>query len=326
MKLSKVYILVYMPFLAIFFSCSNSEEPISNDANQNKTEMKNMKRLSRSVSNVGTYTTYVIESKDRSNTVQVQIDVAVESLGDLKGNLFFPAMQVNFGPDNQGELDGAHLGLQQVNNNKVTNWGGYFREFKDANYRYTPFFNNGPNVTDENSISSPVLYNPEPGVNVYVGHYDPGTYTQANEKNSNYFNWKTQTWYRYKVYRDGEEKGYYKWRGVVEDLESGTKYDIGTVYSKASYIDSFVMWVETSFSDNTLFDVRFIYPKYKLSNGNFIVPNPKLTTPGISNNPNCSVVVPDKDRWDAAQTVWHRNGIEVPANAYKSKTMSTTNW
>lgn len=328
-NLSSIRIIpsLMLAFLATFTSCSNSDELINDKTEQETIKIKNDRNLHKSLSNVGTYTHYPIENIYKNNVVQAQIDITVESMGDMSNKLFFPSMQVDFGPANNGEYDGAHLGVQhKSDNSKVSNWGGYFTEFTTNNFRYTPFFNNGPNVTNEYSISNPVLYNPESGVDVYVGHFDPGTYTQANEKNSSYFNWQPKQWYRYKVYRDGQINGYYKWRGSIEDLQNGKNYDIGTVYSKAPYINNFLVWVETSFSDNTLFDVRFVYPKYKLSNGSVYVPKQESIIANVSNNPNNSVIVPDKDRWDNAQAVWHRNGIDVPVNAYKYKTISTSKW
>lgn len=272
----------------------------------------------------GTYTFYSIRESDKPSTIQAQIDVCVVSLGNVSsGKLFFPQMQVNLGPSNQGEFDGGHIGIQYTQaGSKISNWGAYFREFTTPNYRYTPFFYPGPTVNDEN-VQTPteqaVVFNPDPGVNVHVGHFDPGTYTQSNEQPASYFDWQIGTWYRYIVYRGGQINGYYSWHGWIKNLSTGTDYYIGAVYTKASFIDSFNAVVETGISDNTNFDVRFVYPKYMLANGTFVVPDPNATSVSLNSvNIYDSVVAPDKADWDLAQTVWHRNALAVPVDAYKA--------
>ena len=265
----------------------------------------------------GTYTDYSIPAASRTGCTLVSVEMKVESLNTAAvGNaLFFPAMQVNFGTNDPvvGQ-EGGHLGVQLVNGVKQANWGGYFIEYTTPGVRYTPFFNNGPAVTNENQISSPpVLYNPEAGVSVYVGHFDPGTYTQANSPSSS---WSVGTRYKYVVYRGGQINGYWSWCAWIDNLDNGTTQFVGSLYSKQSYIDSFNVWVETSITGSASFDVRFQNPRYVSTNG---VPTaPTVTSAHCSANPYSSVVAPVDYTSNTQKLVWHRNGILAPASKWKA--------
>ncbi|MCW1924328.1 hypothetical protein OKA05_17310 [Luteolibacter arcticus] len=262
----------------------------------------------------GTYTHYTVPSADKPGCTLVSVELKVESLDTtaLANSLFFPAIQVNLG--NAGE--GAHLGPQRVNSVQQSNWGGYFIEFTTPGYRYTPFFNSGPSVTNENQISSPpMLYNPAAGVSVYVGHFDPGTYTQVNSRPASHFNWTVGTNYKLVVYRGGQTNGYWSWEAWIDNLDTGVPYFIGAVYSKANYIDSSLVWVETSITGSAAFDVRYKNPRY-VTNG--VLKTPAVGSVAHSANPNDSVVAPVDYTSNNQKEVWHRNGILVPATKWKA--------
>lgn len=266
----------------------------------------------------GAYTYYQILGDDKRDCTQVEVRVRVENLdvAALGNKLFFPAMQTNLGKSHPQGQDGGHVGLQLVNAQRQTNWGGYFREFTTEGFRYTPFLNQGPSVSDEKKISNPhKIYHPEPNVNLRIGHFDPGTYTQVNQWPSSYFDWQPQTDYKYIVSR-GEKKGdYWAWQAQVIDVEAKKPYYLGSLYSKESYIDSFLVWVETSIKDSTHFDVRWSHPRY-MTRGTS--KTPAVSNASVSKALYDSVVAPQDPTKSNAKTIWHRNGIKPPSDIYKA--------
>lgn len=207
---------------------------------------------------------YVIPSSHYGRVLEASVDVWIDCAEDVmkKGMLFFPAMQADLGPSNRG-FDGGHIGLQYTRGKRATNWGGYFREFSSEGYRYTPFFDRGPSVTNEDARVSPgVRYHPDKNVSVGVAHFDPGTYTQVNTRYD--YPWQTKRRYRYVVCRGEQKEGYWRWHGWVRNLDAPPPtqlaYYVGCLYSKASYIACIHTWVETSCRDKTKFDVRWSNP------------------------------------------------------------------
>lgn len=267
---------------------------------------------------VGTFTHYSIPAEYQGKILQVSVDVSIHELSDMirQNSLFFPAMQVDLGPTNEGEFDGGHIGFQYVSSGEKTiNWGGYFREYTTENYQFTPFFQKEYNDMQDSYGTYQVV----------TRHFDPGTYTQVNQKTGDFLSWKEQHWYRYVVFR-GDKKGeYWEWKGFILDLfNDAHPYYMGSLFSKANHIAGFKVWVETDFADNRKFDVRFVYPKCRTMTQNALdltqtqVIVPEIASLAVAKNPHNTVVAPSADFWkSAARTVWHRNGFAIPNGAYK---------
>ena len=105
-------------------------------------------------------------------------------------------------------------------------------------------------------------------------------------------------------------------------------YCLGALYSRQDYISAFKVWVETTIDDDRVFDVRFIYPKYMrfLSDGRYNNA-PAVETPHRNGTPYSSIVTPTQSQWEGDEKlVWHRNGLAVPPDAYKSISQEDNDW
>jgi formylglycine-generating enzyme required for sulfatase activity len=301
-----------------------------------KIRVKDASQRSSQDKNAGTYTYYPMPATVSGKVLQVSVDVSVHQMAESivsDRKLFFPAMQVNLGPKVRGENDGGHIGLQVDGGEIATNWGGYFLEGTTPETRFPPFYNRNIVPNNENTRGNKIKYSMSDttygSYDVLVEHFDPGTYTQVNRKGNGFLKWKTGRWYRLIVFRGRRKKaGYWPWMGFIKVLDAKPykSYFIGTLYSKADHIESWLVWTETNFNDGRKFDVRFSYPKYRtttsmpLEHTQTEVMVPSLGGLAVSNNRHNTVVVPNRELAEGvARTTWHRNGLPIPPDAYKSK-------